>query len=434
MCAAIGESALTAVVNSIGYGGVFQGDVSHKYRYFKVDDTEDEARCFLKGGKGFEGGGAIAIARAHPDWSAGHIAYIIEGDLANFHGNTAAAEHFYQQWHDEALKIVEAWKSGDNAGDGSSDTATQVKQFQFYRSKPGGEHESTWDAGIRLAGDVNWRFYVAGGVVAFISDDRMIQSPAGLTINGPRAAGLLRGPSYDVDHGKVAQQVVIPVDANRWVLIPGEVTVLDGDTFGPIEGAWINHTIEQNPFDTSETTLTLAKPMAPGKEPAADVTTVTRSKPGGSDAPDGKKGEITVRPTANRAGVPIHQHVLDFLRLMAGQTSEDIIVGTGTNHRQYVAGSSNQSDHWTGDAADLEVGGDAKTSQNVENTGDNIATAALKIAGFSDQEARAMARKGAASFSGGVFPNGSWNGHRVQVLWKTMTGGNHFNHVHVGVK
>jgi hypothetical protein len=62
--------------------------------------------------------------------------------------------------------------------------------------------------------------------------------------------------------------------------------------------------------------------------------------------------------------VPIHQHVLDFLRLIAGSTSEDIIVGTGTNHNQYVAGSSNQSDHWTGDAADLLVGGDAKSSQS----------------------------------------------------------------------
>jgi hypothetical protein len=45
-----------------------------------------------------------------------------------------------------------------------------------------------------------------------------------------------------------------------------------------------------------------------------------------------------------------------------------------------------------------------------------------------------MAIKGAASFPGGVFPSGSWNGHRVQILWKTMTGGNHFNHVHIGVK
>jgi hypothetical protein len=109
--------------------------------------------------------------------------------------------------------------------------------------------------------------------------------------------------------------------------------VLEGDEFGPIEGAWINHTIEQHPFDATETTLTLAKPMAPRKEPAADVTTVTRKKDDSpSDAPDGKKGDVTVSPTANRAGVPIHQHVLDFLRSRRRSTSEDIIVGTGTNH------------------------------------------------------------------------------------------------------
>jgi hypothetical protein len=144
------------------------------------------ARCFLKGGKGFQGGGAIALARDHPDWSAGHIAYIVEGDLANFHGDTAAARAFYQaQWHDEALKIVEAWKSGDGARDGSSDTATQVKQYQFHRGIPAA---STSRSGTPASGspeEVNWRFYVAGGVAAFISDDRMISVPRRPDDQGP---------------------------------------------------------------------------------------------------------------------------------------------------------------------------------------------------------------------------------------------------------
>jgi hypothetical protein len=441
----IGESTWQAIPNRGGspYGGVLQG----KYRsdangpaQFDLHDTEGMARCFLKGGKGFQGGGAIALAREHPDWSAGRIALEVEGSVSNF-SSLAAGEAFYQAGHDEAIKIVEAWKSGSSGGgsDGSSETQTEVKQYQFHRGLPGGKRESSWDAALRLAEEVSWRFYVAGGVAAFVSDDRMLASPAGLVIRSLRDAGIRGGIRYDVDHGKVAQQVEIDIDANLWSLIPGETTVLEGDIFGPIEGAWVNHTIEAHPLDATQATLTLTKPMAPRKEPAADTTTVTKKKDDGSNSSSsddggGKKGEVTVSPSANRAGVPIHKQVLDFLRLVAGETSEDIIVGTGTNHRQFVAGTTRQSDHWTGDAADLMVGGTARTSQAVENTGDNIATAALKLIGYSPQEARAMAVKGAASFPGGVFPRGNWRGHSVQVLWKTMEGGDHFNHVHIGVR
>jgi hypothetical protein len=89
------------------YSGVFQADPKN----IPMDDTEQQARYFLKGGKGFQAGGAIKAPRDHPDWSAGTIAYHVEGDRSNF-GSDAAAEQFYQQHHDEAKAIAAAWNKG----------------------------------------------------------------------------------------------------------------------------------------------------------------------------------------------------------------------------------------------------------------------------------------------------------------------------------
>jgi hypothetical protein len=61
-----------------------------------------------------------------------------------------------------------------------------------------------------------------------------------------------------------------------------------------------------------------------------------------------------------------------------------------------------------------------------------VAAHALQVAGVPWSQAVRMAQKG------GVFnvtpKSGPYKGHRVQVLWKTMVGGNHHNHVHVGIR
>jgi hypothetical protein len=53
-------------------------------------------------------------------------------------------------------------------------------------------------------------------------------------------------------------------------------------------------------------------------------------------------------------------------------------------------------------------------------------------AGVPWKRAVAMARQGSASAPGGVWDIPQPGGGRVQMIWKSMAGGNHFNHVHVG--
>lgn len=144
-----------------------------------------------------------------------------------------------------------------------------------------------------------------------------------------------------------------------------------------------------------------------------------------------KSGGVTVAAGADRRGVSIQKPILGFLHELAGAQGRSVTVTTGTNHNQMTT-SGNVSDHWDGNAADLGMGGDARQSPAVDQKGTLTAAHALQVASaqagkpLSFKQAYAMAHQG-----------GLWNFEtpkgRVQIIWKTMTGGDHFNHVHVGV-
>jgi hypothetical protein len=142
---------------------------------------------------------------------------------------------------------------------------------------------------------------------------------------------------------------------------------------------------------------------------------------GGGDllAGGGKRGRVNIAAGANRAGVGVQGIVKQFLSGAAGIAGEPITVTTGTNHNRMTV-NGNVSDHWDGRAGDIAVAVDSAQ-------GDRIAAAALIEAGVPKKKAVQMARQG------GLF-NVNKGGHRVQVIWKTNEGGNHHNHVHVGIR
>ncbi len=280
MVAAIGESEFRAIKNRGGspYSGVFQAHPDN----IPMRDTEQQARSFLRGGKGFQSGGAMAAAREHPDWSVGTIAYKVEGSRANF-ASDAAAEQHYQQHRDEGKAIIAAYNGGgsDRAGDAE---AVTFKQYRFTRGEPG-KPESSWDAGLRLAEQVRWRFFAAGGVIYFVSDDWLISRPASLVIEGPKDDGLLEPPTYDWHSGKVAGEVTLAAVANRWGVRPGSAVVLRN--MGPVTGRWIVHTVDQDLLDVTDTSVTLIKPMPARKEPSPTATTVSSGDSGDETAGTG---------------------------------------------------------------------------------------------------------------------------------------------------
>ena len=123
------------------------------------------------------------------------------------------------------------------------------------------------------------------------------------------------------------------------------------------------------------------------------------------------KSWVSLSPSADRPGVHTSPVVLNFVARIAALAKQKLAIGTGTNHNEYVLGTNRVSQHWTGHAADIPATGDALTRLGQE---------ALIAAG--------MPRAKALQQTGGLFNIG-----RYQIIFNSMEGGNHFNHLHVGV-
>ncbi len=145
-------------------------------------------------------------------------------------------------------------------------------------------------------------------------------------------------------------------------------------------------------------------------------------------------GKWSLGPNANRAGAELTPLFSKFLDELAKYTSYEPIVTTGTNHSQFSS-SGNVSDHWAGNGADFfhdanKFGTDnAQPGQDVPR-GDEIAAAAFIAAGMDEATAKKRAKQGNDEKYNGSFNSG---GVRLQVIWKSDVGGNHHDHVHVGI-
>lgn len=129
----------------------------------------------------------------------------------------------------------------------------------------------------------------------------------------------------------------------------------------------------------------------------------------------GAGGEVRIAPGANRAGVGLTPGILKVVRAVAAQAGGPLTVGTGTNHNRLTV-DGNVSDHWSGNATDIPSSGDRLTK-----LGQN----ALIAAGMDPAQARQQ--------HGGLFNLPYGKHRRIQVIFNTNQGGNHYNHLHVGV-
>jgi hypothetical protein len=145
----------------------------------------------------------------------------------------------------------------------------------------------------------------------------------------------------------------------------------------------------------------------------------------GAVAIAGGDGEFLVDPGANRPGAELTPELVGFVRRMADFLPRPPIITTGTNHSPTTT-SGMPSDHWTGNAADF---GSVRNGFPASGGGygDKIALSAFLASGEPIVAARANASRG------GLFTIRR-GGLRIQVIWKTVQGGNHYDHVHVGIR
>lgn len=130
-------------------------------------------------------------------------------------------------------------------------------------------------------------------------------------------------------------------------------------------------------------------------------------------APSG--GVVNIDKAANRPGVGLTRGILKVVRHVAAVAQQPLTVGTGTNHSRMTV-DGNVSDHWSGNATDIPATGDELIKLGQD---------ALIAAGMPEKEARKQ--------SGGLFNVPYGQHRRIQIIFNTHVGGDHTNHLHVGV-
>ncbi len=275
-CGAIAESGYTAIMNQSGspYGGVWQGNV--RDGTWKINDTEGMARSFLRGGKGFQGGGAIALARAHPDWTPGHIALIVEGSISNFGGSLARGEAFYNAPRAEAVKIMQAFGASGStdplANTSKDEPEPYAVAYQFKRigreEANDNRDEDSWTCMRRLAEEVNWRLWEDAGTIYYMTDDRILRSSVEMTIE-PFQDGVYSIRARESNR-RDSQEVTVECDARRWQAGPGTVVELYG--YGePLDDRWIVSSIMRPSLWSPRSSITLQRREKALLEPAHEL-------------------------------------------------------------------------------------------------------------------------------------------------------------------
>jgi len=148
---------------------------------------------------------------------------------------------------------------------------------------------------------------------------------------------------------------------------------------------------------------------------------VVDESPGGGQAP---VAGVIMAPNANKAGQAMQPMILDYVAKMAAMLGKPITVTCGTNHDKMTA-NGKVSDHFSGHAADIGMAANGGTLNGP--VGDRIMEIALLLAGHTAADAHAKAT------AGGLY-NTTLANQRIQCIWKTDVGGNHHDHVHVGVR
>ncbi len=282
--AGIGESGFKAVMNyeGSGYGGVFQGDVSANTRVWagKIHDTAGMARCFLKGGKGFQAGGAIALAKQ--GLPAGEIATRVEA--------SGKPGSFYGKFGDEADKLIAAYGGPTEGSEESGDEGgSRRAQYNFEVGSSDNPNETYWDAAVRLAEEVKWALFLDGNRLYFDPEMVLVKQKPAMVIRRDHPAVVSWSFDWDVRH--IATEMTLTLVCDPFEFRAGQVFSLKG--FGPAStgtttkrypGRWLISEIKRD-IGSLSSEFTLKQPMRASPEPASEL--VSTGAGGDDDASGG---------------------------------------------------------------------------------------------------------------------------------------------------
>lgn len=154
-------------------------------------------------------------------------------------------------------------------------------------------------------------------------------------------------------------------------------------------------------------TTTVKTPAIPG---ADQLGPGGQARPGQPFNP--RPGHVIFAPLAR---VGLQPGLIDVLSQASNGVGQPLYVGTGKVGHSTTTVNGNVSEHSVGRAADLIAAHSGMTNEQL------------------GQALYRYFTGGKSAPAGGLF-NLSFHGHRIQLIYQTMEGGNHYTHVHVGWK
>lgn len=254
--------------------GLFQQRPSQGWgTYAQVTDPEHAASKFF--------GPAVKAWKASPGQSLNDLVQSVQKS-----GTPGA----FAQWEPEATRTVAAFLADDAiTSDMTTATASETERYAFQRGQ-NGQPEDTWACAGRLAEEVGWRRWMAGGTLFLIAEADIFASRPRMRVS-EQATGvdwidfdivMGRKPSRDQARNASVQEMQVSCRLDAWAAPPGSVVIVED--MGPGDGRWLVTQIRWDLFGLAGALVTLKKPIRELPEPAAAATQA--AQPGSTQRAD----------------------------------------------------------------------------------------------------------------------------------------------------
>lgn len=299
--AGIAESGLDPSANNGNFWGVLSAAVG----VIPQSNTAEMAHYFYNGGKGFQAGGAIALAKAGVKDPV-EIAVRVEAPSI-WPSNAYASESGYSSFLPEARAIIQAG-GGVKVGGAGATSEGESDIAQLQRGTQDNPDEDSFECVSRLAQQVNWfaftngqNFYYMDGpdfarqtptLYLDIPGNHVVHGHSGKNENGTilvPATFIVSNTSFEYNRTRKLQgktqrraRAIKPSTPaeGRFSLICGITDFRAGDVFviqhsGSPDGRWVVSDVTRNCLKDTFSQIILEPPVEPLPEPKAEGGTVS---------------------------------------------------------------------------------------------------------------------------------------------------------------